>query len=174
MFWSKINFALPFIYWASSYLLKVNDGNTTWMCEICWKLTIRAPDYCHWRRSGVLTVNFKDISHLALVFLVFLLLTLNRSNPGWVVRITVPKNCDIALLLFVTNVWFIVVRGELRTCDTSKMDLFAKIVYSFKSLTILTRSSILRSIAGCWICLGYFFRFTFSIDFFISPSIFEN
>ena len=45
-------------------------------------------------------------------------------------------------------------QGELRTCDTSKMDLFAKIVYRLKSTTILTRSSILRSIAACWIYLG--------------------
>ena len=42
------------------------------------------------------------------------------------------------------NVWFIVASDDLRTCDTSKMDLFAKVVYSLKSLTILTR----RSIAG--------------------------
>ena len=47
-------------------------------------------------------------------------------------------------------------------------------VYRLKSLIILIRSSILRSIVGCWICLGYFFRFTFSIDFFVSPNIFEN
>ena len=30
----------------------------------------------HWRRSGVFTVNFEHISH---IFLVFLLLTLNRQ-----------------------------------------------------------------------------------------------
>ena len=54
----------------------------------------------------------------------------------------------------VCNIWFIVVRGELRTCDTSKMELSVKIVYNLKLLTILTTSSILRSIRGCWICLG--------------------
>ena len=27
---------------------------------------------------------------------------------------------------------------------------------------------------GCWICLGYFFRFTISIDLFVSPNIFES
>ena len=36
---------------------------------------------------------------------------------------------------------------------------FAKIVYSFKSLTFLARDSILRSVTGSWICLGYFFHF---------------
>ena len=35
------------------------------------------------------------------------------------------------------------------------------------SLTILTRSSILRSITGCWIYLGHFFRFTVSVDLFL-------
>ena len=42
------------------------------------------------------------------------------------------KNHDAAILLFVKIVWFIAVRGELRTFDTSKIDLFAKIVYSLK------------------------------------------
>ena len=37
----------------------------------------------------------------------------------------------------------------------------------------MTRSSILRSVAGCWICLGYFFRFTFIINHFSSPNIFK-
>ena len=43
-----------------------------------------------------------------------------------------------------------------------------------KSLTILIRSSILRSITGCRICFGYFFRFTISIDLFVSSNIFES
>ena len=175
--WFKINSILQlikFIYWASIYLLKVTDGNTRWKCEICLKLIIKTPDYCHWRHSGVLTVNFKHISYLALVFLVFLLLNLNRENPSWIVKVTLPKTHHVALLLFVKNVWFTVVRGELRTCDTRKMDLFAKIVHSLKSLIILTRSSILGSITRCWIYLGYFFRFTFSIDLLISPNIFKN
>ena len=60
--------------------------------------------------------------------------------------------------------WFIVVRGELRT--TSKMVLFAKIVDSLESLTVLTRSFIFRSVRWWWMCLAYFFRFTFIIDLF--------
>ena len=77
-------------------------------------------------------------------------------------------------MLFVKNVWLIVVRGKLRSCDISEMELLAKIVDSLKSLTILTRSSILRSVTGCWICLAYFFRFTFSIDLLIFPNFFTN
>ena len=60
---------------AGIYLLKVNNRNTRTRCEICSKLTIKTPERRQWRRSGVFTVNFEHISHLALVFL---LLTLNR------------------------------------------------------------------------------------------------
>ena len=41
----------------------------------CSKLTIKTPERCHWRCSGVFIVNFEHISHLVLVFL---LLTLSR------------------------------------------------------------------------------------------------
>ena len=41
---------------------------------MCSKLTIKAPEQHHWRRSGIFIVNFEHISHLVLVFL---LLTLN-------------------------------------------------------------------------------------------------
>ena len=56
------------------YLLKVNNKNTRTRCEICTKLTIKAPERRQWRRSGVFIINFVHISHLVLVFL---LLTLN-------------------------------------------------------------------------------------------------
>ena len=44
-------------------------------CEICSKLTIKTPERRQLRRSGVFIVNCKHISH---IFLVFLLLTLNK------------------------------------------------------------------------------------------------
>ena len=46
-----------------------------------WKFTIMTPEQSHWRHwhhSVVLTVNSEHILQLALVFLVFLLLTLNK------------------------------------------------------------------------------------------------
>ena len=55
------------------YLFKVNNRNTRTRCEICSKLTIKTPE----RRSGVFIVNFENISHLVLVFL---LLTLNMCD----------------------------------------------------------------------------------------------
>ena len=42
-----------------NYLLKVKNGNTRIMCEICSKLTIKTPERRNWRRSGVFIVNFE-------------------------------------------------------------------------------------------------------------------
>ena len=72
---------------------------------------------------------------------------------------TVLKTRD-EVLFFVRKKRFIVVTDKLRTCDTSKTELFAKIVYSLKPLTILTRSYIFRSVTGCWILLVYFINFS--------------
>ena len=44
-------------------------------CELCSKLTIKTPERRPWRLSCVFIVNFEHIAHL---FLVFLLLTLNK------------------------------------------------------------------------------------------------
>ena len=57
------------------YLLKINNRDTRIRCEICLRLTIKTPEQYHWRRSGIVIVNFENISHLALVFL---FLTLNK------------------------------------------------------------------------------------------------
>ena len=56
------------------YLRKVNYRNTRTRCEICSELTVKTPERRQWRRSGVFIVNFENILHFALVFL---LLTLN-------------------------------------------------------------------------------------------------
>ena len=63
---------------AGIYVLKVNNRNTRTRCEISSKLIIKTPKQGPWRRSGVFIVNFEDISHLVLVFL---LLTFNIQLP---------------------------------------------------------------------------------------------
>ena len=68
--WVNINF-----HPACIYLFKVNKRNSRTRFEICSELTIETLERRQWRRSGVFIVNFKHISHLALVFL---LLTLKR------------------------------------------------------------------------------------------------
>ena len=46
-----------------NYMLKVNNRNTRTRYEICSKLTIKTPERCQWRCSGVF-VTFEHISHL--------------------------------------------------------------------------------------------------------------
>ena len=79
--WSKYSRFLYSIYQANIYLLKVNDRDTRKRCEICSKLTIKSPEWRHWRYSVVFIVNFEYISH---IFLVLLMLTW-ISNVIWVV-----------------------------------------------------------------------------------------
>ena len=57
------------------YLFKVNNRNTRTMWEIYSRLTIKTPEQSYWLRSGVFNVNFEQISHIVLMFL---LLTLNK------------------------------------------------------------------------------------------------
>ena len=57
---------------AGIYLFKVSNRNTRPMSEICSKLTVKTPKR---RRFGAFIVNFEQIAHIVLVFL---LLTLNK------------------------------------------------------------------------------------------------
>ena len=71
---SKYNLIRPVP--AENHLFKVNNENNRTMNEICSKLTIKAPKLVSfWFRSCVSIVNFEQILHIALVFL---LLTLNK------------------------------------------------------------------------------------------------
>ena len=63
------------LYSANIYLLKVSNRNTRKRCEIWPKLTIKTSEWRHWRRSGVFIVRFE---HISCLFLVLLLLTLNK------------------------------------------------------------------------------------------------
>ena len=47
-----------FCFQAEIYLFKFNNKNTRKRCEICSKLTIKAPERRHWHRSSVFIVNF--------------------------------------------------------------------------------------------------------------------
>ena len=60
-------------YLAKIYLPKVNNRNTSKRFEMC--SNVNNFNKHHWHRSGVFVVNFEHISHL---FLVFLLLNLNK------------------------------------------------------------------------------------------------
>ena len=60
---------------ANTYLSKINNRNTGKRCEVCSKLIIKTPERRQLLRSGFVVVNFEHILHL---FLVFLLLSLNK------------------------------------------------------------------------------------------------
>ena len=66
-------------YPATICLFKLINNNTRTKSEICSKLTIKTPGQRHRRRSSVFIVKFEHISYL---FLIFLLLTLNKVS--WV------------------------------------------------------------------------------------------
>ena len=50
------------------YLFKVNNGNTSTVCEISSKLTGKTPERRHGCRYGASIVNFEQISHIVLLF----------------------------------------------------------------------------------------------------------
>ena len=53
---------------AGIYLFRGNNRNTRTRCEICLNLTIKTPEWRHWRLSGVFIVKFELVLHLLLVF----------------------------------------------------------------------------------------------------------
>ena len=83
------------------YLLKVNNRNTRTRCEICSNSTIKTPKRRQWRRFGVFIVNFENISHLVVVFLLSTL-TAGRilfcfsgdGEEGWWSE-TVARRCSV-------------------------------------------------------------------------------
>ena len=60
---------------ANIYLLRVNNWNIRTRYEIGSNSTIKKPERGHWPHFGVFVVNFEHILHL---FLMFLMLTLNK------------------------------------------------------------------------------------------------
>ena len=137
------------------------------MCKICWKLRIKKTEQSQCYHSCVLTLSFTWCYSVFSVPIADFELVKSR----YIVRATVPKCDDISLLLFARNIDLL--QSETNSEPHLKYRFFAKIVYSLQSLTILTRSSIFRSVTWCWICLAYFFRFTFIIDLFSSLNIFK-
>ena len=68
-------------YPAGIYLpAQINNRSTRTRCEICSKLTIKAPEQRQWRRSGVFIGNFEHISHLVRVSIV----NFEHVITGWI------------------------------------------------------------------------------------------
>ena len=106
------------------YMFKVNNRNTRTRCEICSKLALKTPERCrhllaqskHWKyendvwylfkvnnkytktslTSGVFIVNFEQISHIMLVFPLFVDSELvNSCSVCLFIEITMQKSCAI-------------------------------------------------------------------------------
>ena len=86
---------------AGNYMFKVNNKNSRTRCKICSKLTIKTPEQRHWFCSGVFIVNFEQIPHLVLLFL---LLTLSRKmSAGMTLE---PIQCaNIRIQSFIWSVF---------------------------------------------------------------------
>ena len=88
---------------ASIYLSKVNNRNTWIMCEICSKLIIKTSERHHSTHCNIFIVDFEQISH---VILMFLLLTLSKWMPAGLVsfsEVAAQVNYKIRLWCKVTK-----------------------------------------------------------------------
>ena len=63
-------------------MFKVNNRGTRTRSAIRSKLTIKTPERCQGRRSGVFIVNFEHTAHLALVFLSLILSRLVSNSEA--------------------------------------------------------------------------------------------
>ena len=78
------------------YLLKVINGNTETLCEICSKLTIKTLARRHWCWTVVFIAIFEQISH---IFLMVSLLTLNKWMVAWLRQHFPPfSSCSFKIL----------------------------------------------------------------------------
>ena len=139
------------------YSIKLTDGNTRWMCKVCWKLTTKTPEQSQ-LCSSVFSVSIVDFelvkSRLGIKS--------HHSKKPWYSSFVVRKKH-----------LFMVVRGKLRTCDTSKMVLFCENSLPFKVVNNFEKKLHFKIYYGVLNPLGYFFRFTFIIDLFCSPNVFK-
>ena len=79
----KIYLCDKIYYPTSSYLFKVNKGNTRAMREICLKLKIKTLEQCQWRPTGFLISNFEHIPlsiSKCLLGNIYIVITLNCNN----------------------------------------------------------------------------------------------
>ena len=123
------------LYPAGIHLFKDYNKNNRTRGEICSKLTIKTLERRHWSLSGVFIVNFENISHLALVFL---LLTLDMQLPpfccfSWIYHGF--KGCHI----------YSVSEGNSESCQKFKMEL--------KSVTYFLKKFHFKCLTGLWMHL---------------------
>ena len=77
------------IYRVGNYMFRVNNRNTGRRCEICSKLTIKAPERHHWRRVWSYFTSCCSVS----------IVNFENLNADWVWRYIMQENyCSIYIL----------------------------------------------------------------------------
>ena len=147
----KISFKTP----ANIYLFKVNDGYTRSMCEICSKFKIKAPERCHWHRSGVLTLN---IFHISQKVLVSLLCTLNKQIPAGTTILT-----NICKQLLPCCIYYFNVNNE----NTRTISRFGKtpMLSLFLNSNIFKHCSSASIVEFKQVNTGWVYVWTFRLNF---------
>ena len=144
------------------------------MCKICWKLIITKPEQSQWRHFGDLTLNSKHISHYALVFLVFFFVDFEQVKSWLGSKSHRSKKRWYSSFIIRKKYWFIAVRGELRTCDTSKTVLFCENSLKF---TVFTNFDNKLHFQICYVVLNlplvFFQIYICYKPFFSFPNIFK-
>ena len=112
------------VFQAGNCMFKFNNRNTRARCEICSRLTIKAPERRQLSRSDVFIVNFEYISHLVLVFP---LLTLSKEMPaGLVPFFHLLVSVTFAILFGLTFL-----KKVIRQVEVLPLSLFAVIIVYF-------------------------------------------
>ena len=85
-----------------NYMFKVSNRGARPSCEICSKLTTKAPERRHWRYFVGFIVTFEHISHLVLEFLLLTLVrwTLAGTHVFVIAFIAVAQFFPLGLLVF--------------------------------------------------------------------------
>ena len=99
-----------------NYMFKISNRNTRTRFEICSDLTIKTPEWRHWRRSGVFILKIEHISQLILVSLWRTLR--GKYRLGCLVAITILDQIFQLKTMFVAlcSIQFLIQRLKQKLC----------------------------------------------------------
>ena len=97
---------------------------------MCSKLLIKTPERLHWRRSGVFIVNFEQISHIVIWFLLF------KCRLSVIHLTALMYNCyrlmqRIACKNFITPSWFAICLNVKEVTDILETSRILGIFFHF-------------------------------------------
>ena len=141
-----------------NYMFKISNRNTRTRFEICSDLTIKTPEWRHWRCSGVFIVKIEHISQLILVSLWRTLR--GKYRLGCLVAITILDQIFQLKTMFVAlcSIQFLIQRlkqklclygcpdpgGQPTFCGGHKIPVLIWLVWFSKSLSALDVWKVIR------------------------------